>query len=125
MRWHKKNIWKASIATAGLQLLLLSIIWIPVSAAKVDTAPSRLYVAVIGTVQVTPTVDVTVTALNKEKLEEVLLLHNCNLYNAKGLTKEQLEVCVSNGAIIDDKRRLVTRPLPQIDEEPTIYLRRH
>ncbi len=33
MRWLKSDIWKAGIAIAGLLLLLLVMIWIPVSAA--------------------------------------------------------------------------------------------
>ncbi len=33
MRWFKKDLWKAAIAIAGILLLLVLMMWIPVSAA--------------------------------------------------------------------------------------------
>jgi ABC-type glycerol-3-phosphate transport system permease component len=67
MRWLKRERWKAGIALAGMLLLLLPMVWVPVSAAGADEGASGL--ATPGTVQATPTVDATVTALNKEKLQ--------------------------------------------------------
>ena len=68
MCWLKRVLWKASIAIAVMLLLLMAIAGLPVSAA--NTAKELAGFAGPGavTVQVTPTEDATVTALNKEKL---------------------------------------------------------
>jgi Pentapeptide repeats (8 copies) len=70
MRWLKRYRWKAAIAIAGMLLLLVLMVWIPVSAAGAYERASGLATPVMGTVQVTPTEDATVTALNKEKLAQ-------------------------------------------------------
>src|SRR5690349_3887441 len=68
MRWHRKDMWKACIAIAGILLLLVLMIWIPASeAGAYEGAPG---VAATVTDQTTPTVDATVSALNKEKLAQ-------------------------------------------------------
>lgn len=69
MRLLKRYRWKAGIALAGMLLLLVLMVWIPVSAAGTYEGASGLARPVTGTVQATPTEDATVTALNKEKLQ--------------------------------------------------------
>jgi hypothetical protein len=64
----KKDRWKVVIALAGLLLLLVFMIWIPVSAANAYERTSESAPAV--TVQATPTEDATMTALNKEQLTQ-------------------------------------------------------
>lgn len=79
MRWLKKDIWKAGSAVAGLLLLLMLMAGLPVSAADTHEEISGLAGPGTVTVQVTPTEDATVTALNKEKLEEeVMQLQQAN-----------------------------------------------
>src|SRR3989442_7119324 len=69
MCWLKRGRWKAGIALAGLLLLVL-LVWVPVSATGAYEGASGLTTLGTGTVQATPTEDVTVTALNKEKLTQ-------------------------------------------------------
>ena len=77
MRWLKRDIWKAGTVVAGMLLLLVLMVWTPVSAAGAYEGVSGLATPV--TVQATPTEDATVTALNKEKLVlEVRQLQNQN-----------------------------------------------
>jgi len=79
MRWLKREIWKAGITIAGMLLLLVFMVWVPVLAARAYERASGLATPVTGTVQATPTEDATVTALNKEKLkQEVQQLKNQN-----------------------------------------------
>ena len=66
MRWLKRDMGKVGIAFTGLQLFLVLIVWVSVMAASTSARASGL--AVSGLVQTMPTVDTTVTALNKEKL---------------------------------------------------------
>ncbi len=68
MRWLKRDRWKAGIAFVGVLLLLVFIVCVPVSAAGAYEGASRLATSAMGTVQATPTVDATVTALSKEQL---------------------------------------------------------
>lgn len=77
MCWFKKDLWKVAIALAGMLLLLVLMVWVPVSAAGVYEGTSGL--ATPGTVQATPIEDATVSALNKEKLvQEVQQLKSQN-----------------------------------------------
>src|SRR2546421_1055138 len=77
MRWLKRDMWKAGIA--GMVLLLVLTVWIPVSAAGAYEGASGLAGPGTDTVQATPTQDATVTVLNKEKLaQEVQQLKNQN-----------------------------------------------
>src|SRR6266699_2217038 len=79
MRWLMSDLWKAGIAIAGILLLLVLTVWIPVSAAGAYEGASGLAGSGTGTVQATPTEDATVTALNKEKLaQEIDQLKNQN-----------------------------------------------
>jgi len=79
MRWRKRDMWKAGIAIAGMLLLMVFKVWVPVSAAGAQERVSGFTGTVTATVQATPTVDATVTALNKEKLaQEVQKLKNQN-----------------------------------------------
>ncbi len=64
----KRDLWKASIAIAGVSLLLVLMAWVPVSAAGAEMRASGL--AAMVTVQATPTEDATVTALNKAQLTQ-------------------------------------------------------
>ena len=68
MRWLKSDRWKASIAVAGMLLLLILVVWVPVSAAGAYEGLSGLATPGTGTVQATPTVDPTMAALQKEQL---------------------------------------------------------
>src|SRR5438105_8209680 len=69
MRWLRRNLWKTGIALAGMLLLLVLTVWVPVSAAGAYEGVSGLAGPITATVQATPTEDATVTALNKEKLQ--------------------------------------------------------
>ena len=66
MRWHKRDRWKAGIALAGMLLLLVLTVWVPVSAVGAYEGTSGLATPVTGTVQATPTEDATMTALQKD-----------------------------------------------------------
>ena len=78
MRWLMRDLWKAGIVIAGVLLLLLLIVWLPVSVGSAQEV-SQPAIAITPTVQATPTEDATVTALNKEKLaQEVQQLKNQN-----------------------------------------------
>ena len=68
--WPKRDLWKAGIAIVGMLLLLVLMVWVPVSAVDAYEGASGLATPVTGTVQTTPTVDPTMTVLNKEKLEQ-------------------------------------------------------
>lgn len=70
MCWLKRDVWKAGIALAGLLLLLIFLIWVPASSVSATERTSVLAIAGTPTVQVTPTEDATVAALNKEKLQQ-------------------------------------------------------
>ena len=61
----KRGIWKAGISLAGLPLLLILMVWVPMLA---NAHEGTLRLAIAGPVQATPTVDLTVTALAKEQL---------------------------------------------------------
>ena len=79
MRWLKRDLWKAGIAIAGMLLLLVLMVWVPVSAAGLHEMKSGLAAPVTVTMQTTSTGDATVTALDKEKLaQEVQQLKNQN-----------------------------------------------
>jgi len=69
MHWRKCDLWKAGIAIAGMLLLLVLMVWVPVSAAGAHERAPGLAGSGTVTMQATPTEDATMTALNKEKLE--------------------------------------------------------
>lgn len=68
----KRNLWKVAIAIAGMLPLLVFMIWLSVPAADAQGGASGPATPGTVTVQTTPTVDATVTALNKEKLMQEL-----------------------------------------------------
>src|SRR2546422_776581 len=81
MRWLKRDIWKVGIVIAGMLLLLVLVILVPMSAAGAYEGASGLATPATGTVQATPTVDPTMTALEKEKLaQEINQLKNQNYW---------------------------------------------
>ena len=81
MRWRKRERWKAGITLAGMLLLLVLMVWVKVEAAGAYEGTSGLATPVTETVQVTPTVDPTMTALQKEQLtQQVRQLDNWWLY---------------------------------------------
>lgn len=70
MHWRKRNAWKMGIAVTATLLLLLVMVWIPVSVAGAhEEALGQARLGMI-TVQATPTEDATVTVLNKEFLTQ-------------------------------------------------------
>ena len=72
MRWLKRDTWKISIGFAGLLLLLVLLVWVPVSAASAYERASRLATSGTGMVQATPTVDPTImAAIAKEQLRKL------------------------------------------------------
>jgi uncharacterized protein YjbI with pentapeptide repeats len=79
MHWLKRNLWKVGIAFAATLLLLMAIAGPPVLAAHTAKEIAGIAGPGTDTVQVTPTEDATVTALNKEKLaQEVQQLKSQN-----------------------------------------------
>src|SRR6266487_1778865 len=79
MRRLKRGRWRSSIAIVGILFLLILMVWVPASATGAGERASGLATSVTGTVQMTPTEDATVAALNKEKLaQEVQQLKNQN-----------------------------------------------
>ena len=87
MRWLKGGRGRSGIAVAGMLLLLVLMVWVPVSAASADERASGLATPVAGMVQATPTEDATVTTLNKEQLTlQVKQLQNQNNWLANNST---------------------------------------
>src|SRR5579864_3319490 len=79
MRWLKSDRWKVGITVAGMLLLFVLMVQVPVSAAGAHETASGLAGLGTITVQPMPTEDATVAALNKEKLvQEVQQLKNQN-----------------------------------------------
>ncbi len=69
MRSFKGDRWKAGIALAGMLLLLVLMVWVPVSVAGAYEGASGVPTPGTAIVQATPTEDATVTTLNKEVLQ--------------------------------------------------------
>src|SRR5690242_6634080 len=111
MRWLKRDRWKAGIAIAGVLLLLVLMVWVPVSTAGAYEGASGLATPVTGTVQVTPTEDATVSALNKEKLaQEVQQLKNQNASDLFGWLRTNASILlVVGGGLFGLWRWLVER----------------
>lgn len=100
MRWCKRGIRKAGNAIAGLLLLLVLMIWVPVSAGAYEGA-SDLATPVTGTVQATSMEDATVTALNKEKLaQEVQQLKNQNEPDLLGWLQTNASILLSTFVVV-------------------------
>ena len=99
MRWLKRDRWKVSIALAGMLLLLVLMVWLPVSAVGAYEGTSGLATPV--TVQATPTQDATVTALNKEKLaQEVQQLKNQNEPDPFGWLRTNASILLSTLVVV-------------------------
>ncbi len=69
MRCLRRDIGKAGIALLGILLLVVLMMWHPMSVAGAYEGASGIATPITGTPQVTPTEDATVVALNKEKLQ--------------------------------------------------------
>jgi uncharacterized protein YjbI with pentapeptide repeats len=101
MRWLKRDMWKAGIALVGLLLLLVLMMWVPVSAASTSAGASGLATPITGAVQETPTVDATVTELNKEKLaQEVQQLKNQNESDLLGWLRTNAAILLSTLVVV-------------------------
>src|SRR5947209_12719556 len=94
-------MWKASIVIAGLLLLLVFMVWVPVLAADSHERASGLARSGTITAQETPTEDATVTALNKEKLaQEVQQLKNQNEPDFLGWFRTNAAVLLSTLVVV-------------------------
>ena len=101
MYWLKRDMRKAGIASAGTLLLLVLMIGIPVSAVGAYEGTSGLATSGMGTAQATPTEDATVSALNKEKLEqEVQQLKNQNEPDFLGWLRTNASILLSTLVIV-------------------------
>ena len=101
MSWLKREKWKAGIALAGMLLLLVLMVWIPVSAVGAYEGASGLAGPRMATVQATPTEDATVTALNKEKLaQEVQQLENQNAPGFFGWLQTNIAILLSTLTVV-------------------------
>ncbi len=101
MRWFKRDMWKAGIALTGILILLILMAWVPVSAAGSHERASGLATPVTGTVQATPTVDATVSALNKEKLaQEVQQIKNQNAPDLFGWLRTNAAILLSTLVVV-------------------------
>jgi len=65
----KRDLWKTGIVIAGVSLLLVLTAWVTVSAAGSEVRTSGFGSPGTVSVQATPSIDATVTALNMEKLQ--------------------------------------------------------
>ncbi len=101
MCWLKRDIWKAGITITGMSLLLVLMVWVPVSAAGADEGASGFAGPGTVTVQATPTVDATVATLNKEKLEqEVQQLKNQNEPDPLGWLRTNSAILLSTLVVV-------------------------
>src|SRR5258708_4121727 len=66
---RKYDLWKAAIVVGGVLLFLVLMTLVSVSSADAHEGISVAATLATVTVQATPTVDATMTALNKEKLQ--------------------------------------------------------
>ncbi len=100
MHWLKRDMRKVGIVLAGLLLLLVLMVWVPVSVSAYE-GTSGFATPTIGTVQAAPTVDLTVTALAKEQLaQEVNQLQHQNERSLSGLFWNNAATVFSTVAII-------------------------
>ena len=98
MRWLKRDKWKAGIAIAGIMLLLVLTVWVPVSAAGAYEGASGLATLVTVTVRATPTVDATGTALSKEQLTQQI--KQLQLQNDRSIAAWFWNVSATLGTIV-------------------------
>jgi Pentapeptide repeats (8 copies) len=101
MCWLKRDMWKAGIAIAGMVLLLLLMTRVSLSAASAHEGTSELATPGTVTAQATPTVDATVTTLNKEKLaQEVQQLKNQNEPDPLGWLRTNASILLSTLVVV-------------------------
>ncbi len=101
MCWLKRDMWKAGIAIAGMVLLLLLMTWVSLSAVSAHEGTSELATPGTVTAQATPTVDATVTTLNKEKLaQEVQQLKNQNEPDPLGWLRTNASILLSTLVVV-------------------------
>jgi uncharacterized protein YjbI with pentapeptide repeats len=101
MRWLKSEMWKGSIVIAVILIFLILTLWIHISAAHADERAFGLEVPGTNTVQMTPTEDATVTALNKEKLaQEVEQLKNQNQLDLFAWLRTNASIFFSTLAVV-------------------------
>src|SRR5215470_12586166 len=101
MRWLKREMWKGSIVSAGILLFLILTLWIHISAAHADERALRFVAPATLTVQMTPTEDATLTALNKEKLaQEVQQLKNQNAPDPLSWLRTNAAILVSTLVVV-------------------------
>lgn len=99
MRWRTCDMWK--IVIAGLLLLLLLMVWVPLSAASAHEGTAGLATKASVTVQAIPTEDATVTALNKEKLtQEVQQLKEQNAPDLFGWLRTNATILLSTLVVV-------------------------
>ena len=92
MRWIKKGTWKAGFTIAGVLLLLILMVWVPVSVVGAHEIASGFAVPITVKVQATPTVDPTMTELQKEQLrQEIQQLKEQNDATVTASNKEKLQ----------------------------------
>jgi pentapeptide repeat protein len=99
MRWLSRYLWEAGIAIAGMLLLLVLMVCVPVpTVGAYEVTPG---LTTLVTVQETPTVDATVTALNKEKLaQEVQQLKNQNEPDPFGWLRTNASILFSTLVVV-------------------------
>jgi uncharacterized protein YjbI with pentapeptide repeats len=73
MHWLKRERWYAVFGMAGMLLLLVFLVWVPVSAAGAYEVTPGLATPTTGTVQATLTVDPTMTALQEAQLKQQII----------------------------------------------------
>ncbi len=92
---------KAGIALAGMLLLLVFMVWVPVSAANAHEVTSGLATPGTVTVQATLTEDATVATLNKEKLaQEVQQLKGQNEFSWSFLLRTNAAILLSTLVVV-------------------------
>src|SRR2546421_5345910 len=82
MRWLKRDIWKASIAVAGVLLLLVLMVWVPMSSVGAYEGALGLATPTTGTVQVTPAANPTIAAETAKEQLRKLQRDNERSFNA-------------------------------------------
>ncbi|GCE04793.1 pentapeptide repeat-containing protein [Dictyobacter aurantiacus] len=101
MRWIKRDIRKTYIIMAGISLLALLIMCIPVSIASAQERDFGIVGPSTPAVQATPTEDPTVTTLNKEKLaQEVKQLENQNEPDPLGWIRTNASIFLSTLVVV-------------------------
>ncbi len=101
MRRLKRDLWKIGIIITGMLLFFVLMMWPQVAAVRPYAAASGLATPGTVTVQVTPTEDATVTALNKEKLaQEVQQLKQQNEPDFLGWLRMNISTLLSTVLVV-------------------------